>query len=76
MGLFKDLGCLVGEVAEATGECIDDLIKISAGAACDLVEEATRPRKRVVVRKVTRYEVVEEEEDLSRVLFGSRWGRW
>ena len=76
MGLFRDLGILIGEVAEATGECVDELIETSAGAACDIIDEATRPRKVTRVCKVVRYEVVEEEEDLGRVLFGSRWGRW
>ena len=76
MGLFRDLGVLIGEIAEATGEAADELVEISAGAAKDMLDEATRPRKVTRVRKVTRYEIIEEEEDLGRVLFGSRWGRW
>ena len=76
MGIFRDLGCLIGEIAEATGEAADELIEISAGTAKDILDETVRPRKVTRVRKVTRYEIVEEEEDLSRVLFGSRYGRW
>lgn len=76
MGLFRDLGVLIGEIAEATGEAADELVEISAGAAKDMLDEETRPRKVTKVRKVTRYEIIEEEEDLGHVLFGSRWGRW
>lgn len=76
MGLFRDLGCLIGEITEATGEALDELVETSAGAARDMIEEASRPRKIRKIKKVTTY-VVEEEEDLGRVLFGgSRWGRW
>ena len=37
MGLFKDFGTLIGEIAEATGECLDDLTVTAAGTVKDVV---------------------------------------
>lgn len=85
MGLFKDLGCLIGEIAEATGHAADELIDIAASTA---VDEISRPYRRV--RKTTtiieddyiyprrKVTIVEEEPDLGSIFFGGygRHRRW
>ena len=72
MGLFKDLGECLDEIVSATGECADELTHIACGTARDIIIEETRPRK-IRVKKVTRYIVEEEDDDLGSILFGRRY---
>ena len=52
MGIFEDFGTLIGEIAEATGECVDELIETAAGSVVDVIENPPKPprrRRRVII---------------------------